>query len=72
MSTKPDILSRRGDHAEPASLEQIMLSADKFIGFKANIIEDLPTALKEAQNEDESLETLITTIQKIETLPASV
>lgn len=49
-----------------------MLAADKFIGFKANIIEDLPTALKEAQGEDNSLEMLITMVQKIEDLPASV
>lgn len=52
MSTKPDILSRRGYHVEPPSQEQDMLSADKFVGFRANIIEDLPTALKEAQSKD--------------------
>lgn len=44
MSTKPDILSRRGDHVEAPCQEQALLSADKLIGFKANSIEDLPTA----------------------------
>lgn len=49
-----------------------MVSADEFVAFKADIIEDLPTALREAQSEDESLETLISTVQKIEDLPSSV
>lgn len=72
MSTKPDILSRRGNHVEPPSQEQIMLSANKFVGFKANIIEDLPTALAEAQKEDDSLDTLISMVQNMETLPATI
>lgn len=44
MSTKPDILSRREDHKEIPSQEQVMITADRFIGFVANIIEDLPSA----------------------------
>lgn len=72
MSTKPDILSQRGDHVEPPSQEQIMLAADKFMGFKAEIIEDFPSALREVQAEDESLETIISMVKRVNELPATL
>lgn len=72
MSAKPDALSRRHDHPDIPNKAQIMITAERFQGFKAETSLDIISAIQEAQSEDESLETLITTTQKKDTLPASV
>ena len=55
QSEKPDALSRRVDHKDIPSPEQVMIVAQKFIGFKAEISLDLIKEIKEAQDKDESL-----------------
>ncbi|QRV96903.1 Retrotransposable element Tf2 protein [Ceratobasidium sp. AG-Ba] len=72
MSTKPDALSRRHDHADIPNPEQIMIAAEKFKGFKANIELDIISMIRESLLEDESLTTLISSTQNKEDLPPSI
>ncbi|QRV96785.1 Retrotransposable element Tf2 protein [Ceratobasidium sp. AG-Ba] len=52
MSTKPDALSRRHDHADIPNPEQIMIAAEKFKGFKANLELDIISMIREGLLED--------------------
>ncbi|QRV96805.1 Retrotransposable element Tf2 protein [Ceratobasidium sp. AG-Ba] len=72
MSTKPDALSRRHDHADIPNPEQIMIAAEKFKGFKANLELDIISMIRERLLEDESLTTLISSTQNKEDLPPSI
>src|SRR5436190_17176129 len=72
QSEKPDALSRRSDHQEIPTAEEVMIAAERFVGFKAQLGVDLIEQLKEAQQEDESLETLIHSVRRKEELLASV
>ncbi|QRV89304.1 Retrotransposable element Tf2 protein [Ceratobasidium sp. AG-Ba] len=72
MSTKPDALSRRHDHADIPNPEQIMIAAEKFKGFKANIEIDIISMIRESLLEDESLTTLISSTRNKEDLPPSI
>ncbi|QRV98260.1 Retrotransposable element Tf2 protein [Ceratobasidium sp. AG-Ba] len=72
MSTKPDALSRRHDHTDIPNPEQIMIAAEKFKGFKANLELDIISMIRESVLEDESLTTLISSTQNKEDLPPSI
>ncbi|QRV88083.1 Retrotransposable element Tf2 protein [Ceratobasidium sp. AG-Ba] len=72
MSTRPDALSRRHDHADIPNPEQIMIAAEKFKGFKANIELDIISMIRESLLEDESLTTLISSTRNKEDLPPSI
>ena len=72
MSTKPDALSRRHDHNDIPNPKQVMIAAERFIGFKADTQLDIITAIQEGQQEDESLQTLIYSTKEKENLPPTV
>ncbi|QRW03545.1 Retrotransposable element Tf2 protein [Ceratobasidium sp. AG-Ba] len=59
MSNKPDALSRRHDHEDIPNPQQIMINAERFKGFKANIEIDIISMIRESLSDDESLTTLI-------------
>ena len=72
LSNKPDALSRRHDHADIPNPAQVMIEAEKFKGFRAEATIDIISEIKEAQQEDESLATLMASTQKKDELPPSV
>ena len=72
MSKKPDALSRRYDHADMPNPAQMMIALEHFLGFHAEMEFDLISVIKEAQGEDESLESLIASTKGKESLPPSV
>ncbi|QRV84915.1 Retrotransposable element Tf2 protein [Ceratobasidium sp. AG-Ba] len=72
MSNKPDALSRRHDHEDIPNPQQIMINAERFKGFKANIEIDIISMIKESLSDDESLTTLIESTKKKEDLPPSI
>ncbi|QRW06751.1 Retrotransposable element Tf2 protein [Ceratobasidium sp. AG-Ba] len=69
MSNKPDALSRRHDHEDIPNPQQIMINAERFKGFKANIEIDIISMIRESISDDESLTTLIASTKKKEDLP---
>ncbi|QRV83882.1 Retrotransposable element Tf2 protein [Ceratobasidium sp. AG-Ba] len=72
MSNKPDALSRRHDHEDIPNPQQIMINAERFKGFKANIEIDIISMIRESLSDDESLTTLIGSTKKKEDLPPSI
>ncbi|QRV85410.1 Retrotransposable element Tf2 protein [Ceratobasidium sp. AG-Ba] len=72
MSNKPDALSRRHDHEDIPNPLQIMINAERFKGFKANIEIDIISMIREGLSDDESLTTLIESTKKKEDLPPSI
>ncbi|QRV84964.1 Retrotransposable element Tf2 protein [Ceratobasidium sp. AG-Ba] len=72
MSNKPDALSRRHDHEDIPNPQQIMINAERFKGFKANIEIDIISMIRESLSDDESLTTLIKSTKKKEDLPPSI
>ncbi|QRV77124.1 Transposon Tf2-1 polyprotein [Ceratobasidium sp. AG-Ba] len=72
MSNKPDALSRRHDHEDIPNPQQIMINAERFKGFKANIEIDIISMIRESLSDDESLTTLIESTRKKEDLPPSI
>lgn len=72
MSEKLDALSRRHDHADIPTPAQIMIASERFQGFRAEPTIDIISEIKEAQTEDESLQTLIESTKKKEELPPSI
>ncbi|QRV77082.1 Retrotransposable element Tf2 protein [Ceratobasidium sp. AG-Ba] len=48
MSNKPDALSRRHDHEDIPNPQQIMINAERFKGFKANIEIDIISMIRES------------------------
>ncbi|QRV81614.1 Transposon Tf2-7 polyprotein [Ceratobasidium sp. AG-Ba] len=72
MSNKPDALSRRHDHEDIPNPQQIMINAERFKGFKANIEIDIISMIRESISDDESLTTLIASTKKKEDLPPSI
>ncbi|QRV74538.1 Transposon Tf2-1 polyprotein [Ceratobasidium sp. AG-Ba] len=72
MSNKPDALSRRHDHEDIPNPQQIMINAERFKGFKANIEIDIISMIRESLSNDESLTTLIESTKKKEDLPPSI
>ncbi|QRV99243.1 Transposon Tf2-7 polyprotein [Ceratobasidium sp. AG-Ba] len=72
MSNKPDALSRRHDHEDIPNPQQIMINAERFKGFKANIEIDIISMIRESLSDDESLTTLIASTKKKEDLPPSI
>ncbi|QRV73872.1 Retrotransposable element Tf2 protein [Ceratobasidium sp. AG-Ba] len=72
MSNKPDALSRRHDHEDIPNPQQIMINAERFKGFKANIEIDTISMIRESLSDDESLTTLIESTKKKEDLPPSI
>ena len=72
MSEKPDALSRRSDHKDIPNPAQTMIAAERFRGFRATDTTDIISAIREAQEDDESLAALISSTQARETLPPSV
>ncbi|QRW06191.1 Retrotransposable element Tf2 protein [Ceratobasidium sp. AG-Ba] len=72
MSNKPDALSRRHDHEDIPNPQQIMINAERFKGFKANIEIDIISMIREGLSDDESLTTLIASTKKKEDLPPSI
>ncbi|QRW12162.1 Retrotransposable element Tf2 protein [Ceratobasidium sp. AG-Ba] len=72
MSNKPDALSRRHDHEDIPNPQQIMINAERFKGFKANIEIDIIYMIRESLSDDESLTTLIESTKKKEDLPPSI
>src|SRR4051794_8123238 len=72
MGVKPDILSRRSNHSEVPNPKQTMIESEKLLGFKADVESDLIEELKESQEEDESLQTLIESTKGKANLPASL
>ncbi|QRW04573.1 Retrotransposable element Tf2 protein [Ceratobasidium sp. AG-Ba] len=72
MSNKPDALSRRHDHEDIPNPQQIMINAERFKGFKANIEMDIISMIREGLSDDESLTTLIASTKKKEDLPPSI
>jgi hypothetical protein len=72
MSTKPDALSRRHDHAEVPEAPQVMIDAVKFIGFRAELSSGITEAIREGQTEDESIQDLIQSTRNKENLPVTV
>ncbi|QRW08587.1 Retrotransposable element Tf2 protein [Ceratobasidium sp. AG-Ba] len=72
MSNKPDALSRRHDHEDIPNPQQIMINAERFKGFKANIEIDIISMIRESISDDESLTTLIESTKKKEDLPPSI
>lgn len=71
MLAKPDALSQRHDHAEIPNKAQIMITVERFQGFKAKTSLNVILAIQEA-HEDESLETLTQQPRIKHMLPASV
>ncbi|QRV79674.1 Retrotransposable element Tf2 protein [Ceratobasidium sp. AG-Ba] len=67
MSNKPDALSRRHDHEDIPNPQQIMINAERFKGFKANIEIDIISMIRESLSDDESLTTLIESTKKRKT-----
>ncbi|QRV90618.1 Retrotransposable element Tf2 protein [Ceratobasidium sp. AG-Ba] len=72
MSTKPDALSRRHNHADIPNFKQIMIALEEFKGFKANLELDIISRIRESFLEDKSLTTLISSTQNKEDLPPSI
>ncbi|KAF8697673.1 hypothetical protein RHS03_07742, partial [Rhizoctonia solani] len=72
MSEKPDALSRRPDHLDIPNKEQIMIDPKHFLVMKAEVTTDIISQIREAQEEDESIQTLIATVKHKEELPPSV
>jgi hypothetical protein len=72
MSNKPDALSRRHNHADIPNPAQVMIAAERFNGFRAETDLDIISEIKEAQQEDESLLTLLTSRKEKENLPPSI
>ncbi|QRW25134.1 Retrotransposable element Tf2 protein [Rhizoctonia solani] len=72
MSEKPDALSRRPDHLDIPNKEQIMIDPKHFLVMKAEVTTDIISQIREAQDEDESIQTLIATVKHKEELPPSV
>ncbi|QRW07203.1 Retrotransposable element Tf2 protein [Ceratobasidium sp. AG-Ba] len=72
MSNKPDALSRRHDHEDIPNPQQIMINAERFKGFKANIEIDIISMIREGLSADKSLTTLIASTKKKEDLPPSI
>ncbi|QRV82833.1 Transposon Tf2-7 polyprotein [Ceratobasidium sp. AG-Ba] len=72
MSNKPDALSTRHDHEDIPNPQQIMINAERFKGFKANIEIDIISMIREGLSDDESLTTLIASTKKKEDLPPSI
>ncbi|KAB5587886.1 Retrotransposable element Tf2 [Ceratobasidium theobromae] len=72
MSSKPDLLSRRSDHVGKPLPEQIMISQERFIGFRSDVEEDELEDVAERQGEDPSLEDIIMMVKKKPKLSRSV
>lgn len=72
MSEKPDVLSRRNNHAIMPKPELVIISAERFKGFAVDISNGLPAMILEAQKEDLSLTTLQSTVANKEDFPATV
>ena len=72
MSDKPDALSRRNDHKDIPNPVQTMIAAKRFQGFHAADVTNIITAIKEAQEDDESMTALITSTRDKESLPPSI
>lgn len=65
-------MSRRSDHKDIPTAEQTMISPERFIGFKADIGDDIISLIREAQQDDESMETLIKSTRDKNSLPPSI
>ena len=72
LSNKPDALSWRSDHLDTPKEYQTMIAAEQFIGFRAEDNLDIISAIQEAQADDESMEMLITSVQRKKELPPSI
>lgn len=72
MSTKPDTLSRCHNHKEVHNPKQIMLEERQFIGFKAEVATDIISQIRDAQEDDKSLEVLIQSTKEKDKLPPSI
>jgi hypothetical protein len=71
MSNKPDDLSRRHDHADIPNPAQVVITAKRFNGFRAETNLDIISEIREAQQEDKSLLTLLSnTKEKGNLLPS--
>ena len=72
LSNKPDALSRRHDHLDLPKEHQTMIAAERYIGFRAEDGIDIISAIQEAQEEDESMEVLLTSVKGKDKLPPSI
>ncbi|CCO37891.1 Retrotransposable element Tf2 155 kDa protein type 3 [Rhizoctonia solani AG-1 IB] len=72
QSQKPDALSRRADHNEIEPSPQIMLPETQFEGFGAEISTSLLEQIKEALQDDPSLDTVIAAAADPDSMPHSV
>ena len=69
MSDKLDALSRLSNHKDIPNPVQTMIAAERFLGFRATDATDIITAIREAQEDDESMSTLISSTREKGTLP---
>lgn len=69
MLAIPDALSRRHNHKDIPNPPQVMLGEEQFIGFSAELAEDLMGLICNAQEDDESLKTLIQSMKGKSDLP---
>jgi hypothetical protein len=72
MSEKLDNLSRRSNHNDIASVEQVMISTENFKGFSVMMSSNIIAEIKEALEEDKSLKSLIESTKGKEDLLPSV
>lgn len=72
MSNKPDALSQRSDHLDVPNPKQVMLLEERFVGFRAELTTDIISLIRDAQSNDESLETLIQSTREKDKLPPSI
>ncbi|CCO34607.1 Retrotransposable element Tf2 155 kDa protein type 3 [Rhizoctonia solani AG-1 IB] len=72
QSQKPDALSRRTDHNEIEPSPQIMLPETQFEGFGAEVTTSVLEQIKEALQDDPSLDTVIAAAADPDSMPHSV
>ncbi|CCO34604.1 Retrotransposable element Tf2 155 kDa protein type 1 [Rhizoctonia solani AG-1 IB] len=72
QSQKPDALSRRADHSEIEPSPQIMLPETQFEEFGAEIATPLLEQIKEALQDDPSLDTVLAAAADPDSMPHSV
>ncbi|CCO34985.1 Retrotransposable element Tf2 155 kDa protein type 1 [Rhizoctonia solani AG-1 IB] len=72
QSQKPDTLSRRADHSEIEPSPQIMLPETQFEGFGAEIATPLLEQIKEALQDDPSLDTVMAAAADPDSMPHSI
>ncbi|CCO35894.1 Retrotransposable element Tf2 155 kDa protein type 3 [Rhizoctonia solani AG-1 IB] len=72
QSQKPDALSRRADHSEIEPSPQIMLPETQFEGFGAEITTPLQEQIKEAMQDNPSLDTVMAVAADPDSMPHSI